>query len=793
MTSSWLRRLIALGLLSIGAIACQSTDGDADDDEGALGAATGDASLFRPGNRFKGWGGAHDRYLDEVQPLLGKRCVTCHGCSSSPCQLKLSSFEGVRRGSNPHPFFSTEGPPTRLKDATSESEWRTKGFYSVVDQGAGSIMAQLVAHGTSTQSAGFDLTAAYKLYARRAELLQFACVDEPGELASRLEQPGLGMPLGMPGLPAEEANVLIKWIADGAPGPSEANQATLERPRDAAKIAEWESFFNQDDPKWQLVMQYVYEHVFFAKFHFDDSSEGRGDYFELVRARERNGGIHELVTSAPGDDPGAPFFWRLKKFTPLVSAKDHIVIHADAALMAQWKTIFAGDYAVDPALARAPHGNGRKNPFLAFEAIPATARYTFMLENAHALIDAMVKGDVCTGSTATSAIRDRFFTVFLKPSSDPSVKDPKLGRSDYAHLDPTSPSPARDAALEQAFYARLRALKPDGLSEADVWDGDKKDTNAWVTVLRHDTNSSAHRGPTGQLADSAWVLDYADFERLYYALVALYTPWGPTAQKVTSWQTMAQVRSHAEDLFLMLLPPEKRDGLRQTFTPGFTDLDATPMRAAGYPTSVHGLDDARPFASMVSKLRTYLGSTIAPSSPLERDPSASPAAAPAATATAAEVEAALAALAENAHGLAEVLPEVTWLTVDVGAERLTYSLVVNRIFGANRRTVDAQSVHHPELDSVSIIRGRKGSFPQLFLRVPAADVAGFVTAARGSKSARVELRTRYEVRRNTPAFWQTLDEEHARAIVEDPLHSGIIDTSAYVWPLELQPLASGGD
>lgn len=37
-------------------------------------------------------------YLTEVKPLLDKRCVVCHSCYNSPCQLKLDSFEGADRG-----------------------------------------------------------------------------------------------------------------------------------------------------------------------------------------------------------------------------------------------------------------------------------------------------------------------------------------------------------------------------------------------------------------------------------------------------------------------------------------------------------------------------------------------------------------------------------------------------------------------------------------------------------------------------------------------------------------------
>ena len=38
-------------------------------------------------------------FENEIKPLLDKRCVSCHSCYNSPCQLKLSSFEGLQRGS----------------------------------------------------------------------------------------------------------------------------------------------------------------------------------------------------------------------------------------------------------------------------------------------------------------------------------------------------------------------------------------------------------------------------------------------------------------------------------------------------------------------------------------------------------------------------------------------------------------------------------------------------------------------------------------------------------------------
>ena len=39
-------------------------------------------------------------YDEEVRPILESRCVVCHGCYDAPCQLKLSSAEGIERGAN---------------------------------------------------------------------------------------------------------------------------------------------------------------------------------------------------------------------------------------------------------------------------------------------------------------------------------------------------------------------------------------------------------------------------------------------------------------------------------------------------------------------------------------------------------------------------------------------------------------------------------------------------------------------------------------------------------------------
>ena len=47
-------------------------------------------------------------FRNQVQPLLDRRCVVCHACYDAPCQLKLSSPEGIERGL--HPSNCTTAP-----------------------------------------------------------------------------------------------------------------------------------------------------------------------------------------------------------------------------------------------------------------------------------------------------------------------------------------------------------------------------------------------------------------------------------------------------------------------------------------------------------------------------------------------------------------------------------------------------------------------------------------------------------------------------------------------------------
>ena len=82
--------------------------------------------------------GAPD-YWTEVRPLLDRRCVSCHACYDSPCQLNLTSHAGLTRGANPKIVYSSvrlvADDPTRLGfDALTNADWRERGFHPVLNE-----------------------------------------------------------------------------------------------------------------------------------------------------------------------------------------------------------------------------------------------------------------------------------------------------------------------------------------------------------------------------------------------------------------------------------------------------------------------------------------------------------------------------------------------------------------------------------------------------------------------------------------------------------------------------------
>ena len=243
------------------------------------------------------------RYRDEIQPIIEKRCVVCHGCYDAPCQLLLSSNRGIDRGASKDAVYHgtrlVQAELTRLDGAISTADWRRREFYPVLNERDQTGIANTHA---SAFYRSMEMKQRHPLPAQ--ELLppdvtlgldrkaMCSTIEEFDDFASK--QPLWGMPYGLPGVSAAEYSSLGEWLTVGAPMPA----ANGLPPEYTKRVARWEAFLNQDSLKVRLTSRYIFEHLFLGHFYFDDLPVTR--FFKLVRSATPPGeAIKVIATRRP--------------------------------------------------------------------------------------------------------------------------------------------------------------------------------------------------------------------------------------------------------------------------------------------------------------------------------------------------------------------------------------------------------------------------------------------------------------------------------------------------------------
>ena len=368
-------------------------------------------------------------YTRDIKPVLEQKCIACHGCYDAPCQLKLTSADGLLRGATEKPVYDSarlsDMAPTRLfVDAETTVEWREKDFYPVLNEQGGPLENNL------------EASLLYKMIqlGRDQPLPPHSAVPEHIQLGLQRKnecplpsefdkyakkKPQQGMPLAITGLSDSEYETLQQWITEGAVIDEKPSPLA---PEELQQIHQWETFFNRAALKNQLVSRYLYEHLFLAHVYFEGLDSG--NFFELVRSSTPPGEpVRIIPTVRPNDDPGQPFYYRLRKIDSTIVYKTHITYPLSEAKLRRFEALFL---APDWDVAQLPDYSREHalNPFVTFTAIPARARYQFMLDNAQYIVMTFIRGPVCRGQVATDVINDHFYVLFQDPDADLSVTDP---------------------------------------------------------------------------------------------------------------------------------------------------------------------------------------------------------------------------------------------------------------------------------------------------------------------------------------------------------------------------------
>ncbi|AZE05909.1 fatty acid cis/trans isomerase [Pseudomonas chlororaphis] len=732
-------------------------------------------------------------YTRDIQPIFTEKCVACHACYDSACQLNLGSGEGAARGASKIPVYDGERSkaqtPTRLfYDASGKHAWQGMGFYSVLDaQGSqAALMARMLELGHKTPlQPNAKLPEDIVLGLNRENM----CA-QPAEFDGYAKaHPREGMPLAVTGLTDQQYQTLQRWLASGAPIDE---QGLAPSAKEAMQVLQWENLLNAPGARESLVARWLFEHWFLAHIYFEGGEPGH--FFQWVRSRTPSGQPIDLInTRRPNDDPGTQVYYRLWPVQGVIVHKTHITYPLSAAKMARVKTLFySGDYQVS---ALPGYGPGRRaNPFETFEAIPAKARYQFMLDNAEYFVRTFIRGPVCRGQIATDVIRDNFWALFQAPEHDLYITDPAYrgqatpllampGQNDDVGSVLSLWLAYRDKRNEYEILRRDSYANAPAPSWSTLWAGND---NALLSIFRHFDSASVTKGLIGEVPQTMWLFDYPLLERTYYQLAVNFDVFGNVSHQAQTRLYFDLIRNGAEQNFLRLMPA----GTREDFLDDWYQNSGKFKMWLDYESidddkaSALVLDEKDPKRDFANQLLSRYGDLNARPDPINRcdgaycsRPNIDPALQ--------NAEQALSGLVSRpAAGMRviDLLPEATMLRIQApSGKRVFYSMLRNRAHSNVAFLLGESLRYQPGLDTLTIYPGVLSSYPNFMFNIPAEQVPAFVAEMENAKDAHrfEKIVERWGIRRSHPQFWQYFHDQTQYILETDPKEAGVLDMNRY--------------
>lgn len=734
-------------------------------------------------------------FTRDVQPVLVEKCVACHACYDAPCQLNLGSAEGLERGANKLPVYKGarrhSQQPTRLFiDANHKDEWRELGFFDVLqDPQQQSVLLQMLslarqnplATDNSKLPAGLDL-----------RLNRNDSCPTPAEFAGYARKnPHGGMPYAVTGLSDSEYDTLANWLVKGA-----AMDTTHWQPTAAELelIQQWETLMNGTSNEQRLLARWLYEHLFLAHVYLDEDGGKQGRFFQWVRSHSDSRSAPLAASSRrPNQDAGAHFQYRLRPVQDVLVHKTHITYPLTQAKLERVHELFGSTpWQVDSLPGYG--SRARSNPFETFAAIPARARYQFMLDDAEYFVRTFIRGPVCRGQIATDVIRDNFWTLFQDPDHDLYITragyreqvDPLLALPGANTNEAKLLSSWRRYSKSRNTYEKIRSKayarqQPPGWE--DLWQGND---NALLSIFRHHDSASVRKGLLGEVPQTFWLMDYPLLERTYYQLVVNFDVFDNLSHQLQTRLYFDLIRNGSEVNFLRLMPPHSRQQVLDSWYQRsgkvkkwlvYTKIDTHTPSALALPAEGSVQEFGR-------QLAARLASLDARPDPVNRCDSAF-CHRPGLGAEQAASEQLLSRLASRpAAGLPVInfLPEASLLRVEfTDGSREVYSLLRNRAHSNVAFLIGESLRYLPGLDTLTIYPEVLTSYPNFMLNVPAGELEDFVQAMQkiGTRGDFETLTARWGIRRTHPQFWEYFHDLSRHIGESQPLERAVLDMNRY--------------
>lgn len=745
-------------------------------------------------------------YLKDVKPILDKRCVTCHSCYNAPCQSKFSSFEGIDRGASKQEVYNatrlSASDPTRLFiDAKTTQQWRQKKFYSLTESldTNSSYNDSLFLHMLHQKQQKPQVVGDYE-----PDYDNLSCPKNKEELTEYFEdKPNHAMPYGFPKITDNEYNIIANWLKKGAKGPTHNQQNKITSPskKAAIEIKKWESFFNNPDKKHTLTARYLYEHLYLAHWHFKSSPK---EFFKIVRSYTEFPKPIEVISSLrPFDDPKVKkFYYRLQKIHSTIVHKTHMVVEFDDKKLTRLRQQF-----IEIKWIEQPHymnydKKASANPFVTYFQIPAKSRYQFLLDNSHYIIMTFIRGPVCKGQMALNVIHDHFWVMFKDPKYDITIQRPSFllyqANNLSIPIETTSQSlikifsdEYRDKAKE--FIIAKEKLYDSSYSEGlgieSIWKGEKASDAPALTIYRHFNSASVHKGVLGQVPKTMWVIDYPQFERIYYSLVAGYDVFGNVSHQTNIRRYMDFLRVEGELNFLSYMPKDVRLEMFKSWYIGVKDVER--LKKLGMINREENiLYESKNFKEeFVNKLvhSHFLKSTNIKFDTINYNPTLSHLPKmPKKFNTINEIRTALSLLSVKENKFIKQLIDQNSNNILVriimeNKESYVFSIIINRWHNNVNSLFNEESTLNIENDTLDFVEGSVGSYPNMFVVVKNKDLGEFFDILQNYDGSEIYNKKiiKYFTSRADSKFWERFDWFQNHFYNTEPITSGLYDLNRY--------------
>jgi len=289
------------------------------------------------------------------------------------------------------------------------------------------------------------------------------------------------------------------------------------------------------------------------------------------------------------------------------------------------------------------------------------------------------------------------------------------------------------------------------------------------------------KGFVGDTPKTGWVIDYPLLERIHYLLVVDFNVFGNVGHQLETRLYMDFLRMEGENNFLSFLPKDKREEIRAEWYKGARAEHKihlqNPLRGLEWDTGiVYRTKD--PKKEFFEQILVHAGPAAGPKDYLNRCPEKN-----CVDKNTGPLEQRADLALQKVTGLRgpeiQVVQDLAFIHVVTGNKDkdLAYTVIRNKALSNNSFMFGEERRRIVKDDTLTIVKGYTGSYPNSFTRVNLDEIEDFVESFLKIRDqlSYYNVARKYAIRRTSPNFWEEADWHYQKYLKDEPVEAGLFD------------------